>query len=331
MDNTIIQQGGFTSAGVAVKIPLPMGADWLDVYNFTVIGNAQVAQIASQFYWQRNMGFGQCIAYIKANQANADNLVEVVGNAVFPYDSSANPAGTLNATITAISAAAIPVVTCNANHGLIAGDVVRIINVTGAQQIGGIDFTVGYNTLTNTTFSLDYMAQIVAGTNGSWRKISFDPIYYPRRRTITEITRGATTTIALSVTHGYKVGQLVRIIVPSIYHMTEINGLQASIISVDTTVTTGNTITVNIDSSAFTAFDFPVTAAVPFTLAEIVPIGEDTASALSSGVDILSDATVNTASMGLILSPGAFGPAGQTGDNIFWKAGVSFSNTVQFN
>lgn len=326
MDNTIIQQGRFTSTGASVTLPLRSDVDWMMVYNVTQADAAQTTALGVKYYWQRGFpASSQWVTY-KSNAANAANLEEYMeGTGGFTLiDSSSQTPGTLTATITAISNAAIPVVSALASN-LAAGTVVRLVDVAGAQQLGGMDFTVGHNTLTANTFSLDYMAQIVAGTTGSFRVIPFDPIFYPRRRFITKITRAASAVVTMSVTHGYKVGQAVRFIVPAKYGMIEMNGLLGTITAIDTTVTTGNSITVNIDSSAFTAFTFPLTAEVPFTFAEVVPVGENTASALSAGVDILTDATINQSIIGMKLDGGASLPAGEASDIIYWVAGKSFS------
>ena len=169
------------------------------------------------------------------------------------------------------------------------------------------------------------MSQIVAGTTGSWKKISFNPLFYPRRRFVTKITGAASAVVTMSVKHGYLVGQKVRFIVPAAYGMIEMDGLSGTITAVDTTVTTGNSITVNINSSAFTAFAWPLTAGVPFTAAEVVPFGEDTAQAITSGVDPLNDATENTSSIGMTLTGGAGNPGGANTNVMYWVAGKSFS------
>lgn len=327
MDNTIIMQGRFTSTGAAKTIQLRSDVDWMKVYNFTQMATQQATGRGVEFYWQRGMTVGTGIETKKTNSTDALNGVTLATGGFTLVDSSSQTPGTLNATITAISNANPPVVTNTGTNGLSAGDVVRIINTTGAQQLGGFDFTVGNGTLSTTTFSLDYMSAIVAGTTGSWRKINFDPIFYPRRRFITKITQAAQAVVSLSVTHGYTVGQAVRFVVPAAYGMTEIDGLLGTITAVNTAVTagTGNTITVDIDSTAFTTFAWPLTGAVPFTAAEIVPVGENTAQALTSGVDILQDATINTGYIGIILAGGAQSPAGSAADVIYWVAGKSFS------
>ncbi len=321
--DTVIQQGRFTSTGTAKTLAIRSDVDWMRVLNFTIADADQTTAVGVEYYWQRGMAADTGIEYKKSNAANAANLTDALASGGFTLvDTSASPLGTLNATITAISNASIPVVTNSGTNGLVAGDVVRITNVVGAQQLGGYDFTVGYNTLSSTTFSLDYMAQIVAGTTGSWRKINWDPIFYPRHRFISSITKAAQAVVKLTVTHGYTVGQKVRFVVPAAFGMVEIDGLEGTITAINTTTTSGNTITVDIDSSAFTTFAFPLTAATPFSPAMVVPIGE---AAIGSVANNLDDATINTAIIGMKLAAGANSPAGQVNDVIYWVAGKSFS------
>jgi len=325
---TTITQGRFTSNGTATTIQMESGIDWMKVYNYTVAAASQTTAVGVEYYWQRGFPSGYGWEYKKSNAANAANLSAIITTNGFTYvDTSVESArlGVLHTDVTAVSNATIPVVTETATNGLSAGNVVRLTNIAGAQQLSGMDFTVGYNTLTSNTFSLDYMAQIVAGTTGNWEVVNWQSMYYPRHRRITKITQATQAVVTLSVTHGYKVGQAIRFNVPAAFGMTQMDGLVGNIVAIDTTTTTGNTVTVDIDSSAFTAFTFPLTAAVPFSPALTIPVGMDTALALADSVDILSDATYNTAYTGMILGAGANGPAGQNNDVIYWVAGSSFS------
>ena len=174
------------------------------------------------------------------------------------------------------------------------------------------------------------MSQIVAANAGTFRRIPYNPIFYPRNRYIVSISQAVEAVVVLTVTHGYKVGQVVSFVVPSVggsaasYGMTEINGLQGTILDIDTAT---NSITVDIDTTSFTAFAFPTTAqaAAGFTQAQVVPVGMNTAEGLDSGVDILSDATINTGLIGIQLVGGANSPAGANNDVIYWTSGNSFS------
>ena len=326
MDNTIIQQGRFTSDGTAKFLELRSDVDWMMVYNATAAAAAQTTARGVKYYWQRGFADGSKWSSLKSNAANAANLETLITTNGFSLiDSTVNPVGVLKTTVTAVSAAATPLTSNSGSNGLSAGDVVRFINVTGAQQLGGFDFTVGHNTLTAITFTLDYMSQIIAGTTGSWRKVRFDPIFYPRRRFITKISLANSAVVTMSVTHGYKVGQKIRFVVPASYGMVEMDGLSGTITAIDTTATTGNTVTVDINSSAFTAFAWPLTAAVPFTAAEVIPIGQDLAQSIASGVDGSSGATVNTGYIGMKLDGGLNNPGGAFNEVMYWVAGKSFS------
>lgn len=323
--NTINFQGNFESNGLATTISFPSGITWMNTYNLSSMTSPTNGDCL-QAKWLLGMASGSGIIYEYVSASTAMNPVFQAGGFTL-IDTSAAVSGVINATVTAVSTASIPVVTNSGTNGLSAGQVVRLINIAGAPQLGGIDFTVGINTLSTTTFSLDYMAQLsVAGTTGSWMLINHDPIFYPRHRIITKITQASQAVVTLSVTHGYLVGQQVRMVVPVANGMSQMNGLQATIVAINTT---NNTITINVDSTSFSAFAFPLAAGVPFTPAQVTPIGENTAFANSQGINSLNDATVNQAITGIVLAAGAGAPAGANTDTIFWEAGTTFSpNTI---
>jgi hypothetical protein len=323
-------QGKFTSTGANKILNIRSDVDWINVYNYTAAAQA-AADLGFQYYFQRGMAQGRGIIYAKLGAvANDPITVGEIGATLGFYliDTSVNVPGA-SVALTSVSAGATPVVATGNTAGLTDGDIVRLYNVTGGLQLNGLDFTI--DTINaNVSFELAYMVQIVLTGAGTFRKIPYNPIYYPRARYISSITQAAQAVVKLTVTHGYKVGQVVRFIVPSVagsavsYGMTEMNNLQGTILAIDLV---NNTITVDIDSSGFTAFAFPTTAlaASGFTPAQVVPIGQNTAESLDAGVDILTDATVNEALVGIQLIAGAFSPAGQANDVIYWVAGKSFS------
>lgn len=326
--NTVTLQGAFVATGDAIYIPLRSGIDWMRVYNTTVAAATQTTAVGVEYYWQVGFPAGYAWEYKKAGSSVAGaNLITYNTSGGFTYyDSSLANYGTVNATITAVSTASIPVVTNSGTNGLSAGQVVRILALTAAPQLGGYDFTVGLNTLSSTTFSLDFAQQLsVAGTTGSWMLINNDPAFYPSHRYITDIVSdGFTSVVTFSVRHTYQIGQILRLNVSDAFGMSQINGLQGTIIDLDNTGDV-NTVTLDIDSSSFTAFAFPLAAAYPFTPASATPVGEDTAYALATNVNILSDATRNISSIGMILAAGANGPGGSEDDVIYWQAGSVFS------
>lgn len=327
MDNTIIQQGRFTSTGEDVTINFRAGVDWVRLINVSVAQDAGV--VAKQgviFYWQLGMPRNEGLVQFKSNAANAGDSIQMVENIFYPFDSSVQPNGALTA-LTAISAAAIPVVT-SAGSNLTAGNVVRIFDTNGAEQLGGFDFTVGYNTLSANTFSLDYMSQLgFVGGAGNFRLIAQSgPLYQPSTRLITKISLAELAVVTFSVTHNYKVGQEIRFVVPAAYGMTEMNGLTGTIVAVNLNFATGNTITVDIDSTAFTPFAFPDNTGTPFSPAVAVPFGENTAAALAFDTNLLDDAVQNTGIIGIRVVGGTHDdPAGEVGEVIMWQAGSVFS------
>ena len=331
MDNTIIQQGRFTSNGINLSLAIRSDVDWIEVYNYTQALAVQVGAVGVKFKWFRGMPADSAFETTKGALGAAGEFVVVAGGFTL-VDTDLAPLGTLHTDVTAISNAAIPVVTETAVNGLTAGDVIRLTNIAGGVQLSGMDFTVGYSTLTAGTFSLEYMPQIVAATTGNWQKVnlgSFGSPFYPTRRYITAVSNAAQAVIRLSVTHRFSVGQKVRISIPSQYTMTLAPTI-ATIVAVNTaTAAAGNTITVDLDTTGLGVFAFPTTAvaAAGFTPAMVVPVGEDTAVALAAGTNILADATNNRNYIGIRLAAGVDSPAGQANDVIYWRAGKSFSVT----
>jgi len=318
-DNTIIQQGKFTSTGANTTIQLRSDVDWMEVYNWNQLATQQSTGRGVKFFWQRGMAAATGIEYKKTNSTDALNLVALSSGGFTLVDSSVIVPSAVNSTVTAVSTASLPIVSASSTANLVAGSVVRFINVLGAQQLGGIDFQID-TVSANTSFRLPFMSQLGgAGTTGSFRIIPFDPLYYPTHRYITAITAANPAVVTMSVAHGYTVGQKVRLMVPAAYGMIEANNLLATVTAIDTT---NNTITTDIDASAFTAFAFPATAAAPFTPAMVVPVGE---AASGSYLNLLDDATINTGYIGMILAGGAQSPAGSASDVIYWRAGKSFN------
>lgn len=318
MDNTIIQQGRFTGSGNAEVIQLRGDVDWMRTYNFTTT-TAGGAGTGVEFYWQRGFAVDSAIEYTKlaADDSMSPDTVAADG---FTYinTSTANPLGAINATITAISNATPPIVSLTSTTTLVAGDIVRLINVTGAQQFGGVDFEID-TLVANTSFRMPYAPTIVAGTTGSLYPVNIPPAFYPKRRFISSITAANPAVVETTVSHGYTVGQKVRLQVPDVYAMTQMNELTATV-----TAITAATFTTDIDASAFTAFAWPLTAGVPFTHAQVIPVGE---AAEATYVNLLDDATVDQGFIAMSLASGTDGPAGVLNDVVYWVAGKSFSVT----
>lgn len=320
--NTAILQGRFTADGNAKTLPIRSDVDWMEVVNYTVADDdTQTTAVGVGYYWQRGMAADTGIEYKKSNAANAAQLTTALASGGFTLvNSSDNPVGNAVA-VSSTTNATQPVVATGDTSGLVAGDVVRLVNITSAGNLGGIDFQID-TVVANTSFRIaNALANAPgAGTTGFYRKIKYDPIYYPRRRFVANITAAASAVVTTTVDHGFTVGQDMVFKVPAEFGMVQMDGLRGTI-----TAVTASTFTVDIDSSTFTAYEFPLNADVPFTPAQVIPFGEDVAQARSSSVNELEDATDNVAYLGMILAAGANSPAGQNGDVVYWRAGKSFS------
>ncbi len=342
-------QGSFISTGANVILRIREDVDYLNVYNTTVAAASQTTAVAVKFYWQRGFPAGAMWATFKSNAAAAANLDQYITSGGFTLVNNTLNVPGPSVALTSITNATPPVVATGDTTNLATNSgMVRIFNTVGAQQLGGLDFSVG-TVVANTSFTLANASAIVAATTGTFRVIPYDPYFYPPTRVITKIARASALTgaysasgtnaiVTLSVTHTFTVGQVIRFVIPTItstsYGMTELNGIAATIVAINKadadSVT--NTITVDTDVSSFTAFAWPLTADPFSTPAQVVPVGENMAVAVNpnaslypNGVNVIGDSEVNQGYIGIMLAGGANHPAGAAEDVIYWVAGKSFS------
>jgi len=327
MNGTIIQQGSFVGTGYTKNIRIRSDFDWVKVINYTnITGSTQWDAV--EWFWMDGLDSTDTLVYYHAaaSQALSVSTVGVGYNSktfggISKIDMSKDSAiGALYSTITAISTAATPVVTVSAwNNKLQNNAIVRLINVTNAQQLGGIDFTIGNCNPSAKTFELSYMSQLgVAGTTGSYRVLNFQGEFYPKTRYISAITKASQAVVTLTVTHDYEVGGYVRFNVPSAYGMTEINGQVGKIVAIDTT---NNTITVDIDTTGYTTFAFPATTAVAFTPATVTPMGVEAGGTTDFATENFGGIYLSLESSG----NNEGDPCGASSDTIYWMVGKSFN------
>lgn len=388
MDGTILGQGTFVATGTTtgnvtdqgnpVIIQVPSGVDWIRVRNFTkwgVNGNSAAvfngvgnAFVGYDFYWQRGMPQGSAMVSYKANGAGTSVSDTLLAGGFTLFDPSGQSGSTAAPLIgpavatTASTNATRPVVSTASTAGIAVGTVVRMSN-TAQTDVNGIDMVVGAVTL-NTNFTLLAASNALAtapgaiGGAGFYRIVYVDSPFYPRKRFITNITRAVNANVSTSVAHGLTPGQVIRFLIPAVSGMTQLNPtpqnnyLYATVV----TVVDDYNITIDIDTTAFTAFTYPTIAQQASSFPELHPVGENTAASLASitaqvptvggiqipntNTGILADSTVNTLFLGMILGAGGngtalttpiLGPSGSittaggvvTGDTMYWLAGKS--------
>jgi len=359
-------KGKFTSTGAAQIINLPFQPDYVELYNYTASTAAATSQNIVSARWDALMGQGTAII----NGYNATPAL--VADTVASNGISTFSAGQLlqfgaSLQIASITKASPAVVTTGSAHGLASGDVVVMqglyqSSTTGMPQIAGIPFTVtvtGATTFTipfNTNQS-NYTALSGSPTGAVVKKVLYPYIYFPGTSFISAITLGATTTIDTTSAHNFFVGQEVAFRIPSQWGTTQLNSLPntltpgSPVYGYVVSVTDYNTVVVNIDSSAYTAFNSNQTVArVPgLSFPQIVAVGDvnNGDTQISSGSQLypppqyrpigttlvntingpgILGAFVNNTAQGFIIGNGAGAKlttgvlVGAASDVIYWRA-----------
>ncbi len=287
-----LAKGKFTSTGMAQVINLPFQPDFVELINYSASASGADNGVPNA-HWDYNMGQGFAVIdrFQAANQLTTDT-VDLNGISTFSAGQLLQyGAAQAVSTITKASPA---VVTMVGAHGLKSGDVVIFNNLyqtaaTGMQQIAGIPFTVtvtGATTFTipwNTNQS-NYTAYDTATStvDGYMKKVLYPYLYFPGDNFISAITTGTTTTIDTTTAHNFVVGQEVAFRVPTIWGTQELNSLPNVIIPGSPiygyviAVTDYNTVVVNINSTAYTAFNSnqPFISFVGQSFAQIVAVGD---------------------------------------------------------
>lgn len=379
------------NATIAVANPayiqIPSNADWLSVRNYTRFGTVGTnaayfttnnAFVGVEFYWQRGMPAGGGIVkyYANSGQVITGDIYPSSGGGFTLYDPSGQSQGAQPllgpaVAVSAVTDATQPVVTHTADTNVKVGTVVRLSN-TAQTDVNGIDMVVGA-VGSSTSFTLLTSTNALATAPGAVGGAGFyrivynanNPLFYPRRRVITNINK-TTNQVSTAIAHGLTPGQEVRFNIPAVSGMIQLNPdplnnyfpTGSSTAAIVQTVVDDYNFIINIDTSSYTAFTWPIITQQPSSFPEVTPFGEDTATSLSSitaqvptigGVQIyntntgiLADSTVNTGYLGMILGSGGvgtvatttpiIGPSGAlswssgdvaTGDTVYWLAGKS--------
>ena len=203
------------------------------------------------------------------------------------------------------------------------------------KQLGGMQFTVA--TIPNsTTFTIANPSWLSAGSFTSGAEtfyvqlIAVPPLYYPNYTQIVAISQANSAVVTTSVNSNLSIGQQVRLYVPKAFGMTSANFTTAIVSAISgNQVTLGGILSLN--SSAFTAFTWPIATGVPYSPAVMVPIGSGPTPTVNYpyvnyNYDVLDDATDNQAFQGFVVGSGILNTASSTvwgvtaGDVIAWTA-----------
>lgn len=306
MSYSKILRGTFTSTGVNKALYLPMKPDTIEIWNKTK-WNTTTNNTGTYA-----IGFAEDAA--GTAYSNASNGTTWLGKTLtsggFTFFSAGSPTYGAVKTVVSITQANPAVVTVTA-HGLQTGDVVLLYGSTGMLQVSPIAYTITRTGANTFTIPVDSSGFAAAATAGFVKQVLYPDLYIPEMCYITAISTGTTTTITTSINHNFVVGQEVGFTIPSAWGMTQLdsavylqssNGIpqQAYV-----TAVTANTLTVNINSTAFTAFAYPTSATVALglTFPQVWAIGDqNTGYSLNSSGQVPYLGVTN----GVIGIPGSF-------------------------
>lgn len=232
-------------------------------------------------------------------------------------------------------------------HGFQIGDNVRIGNLTTANQLGGLIMTVTavgstttFTTLLNTSGAVTSVGTVYKVGNAYMPQRS---LYYPQNRAIASISQANPMVVTTLAQQNYQVGDKVRFQIPTVFGMQNItttpNGLpvEFTVIAVNNAVG-AQTVTLDVDSTGFTAFAWPAVASYPYSLPLMIPQGEGNINnAQAFGVlpaplpyanqDILGFSRQNLGCNGVLVGAGdgtnattTGGLIGSTIDAWYWEA-----------
>lgn len=369
--------GQVLSSGNDTVVTVPFIPDYIEISNRT---RAVAGAGVTRAWWETDMGQGaafldtfgtgeQFIAPVGGTSSGA--LVSGTGFKTIQAGLALQygPVYSFSTGTFSISKASAALVTTSVAHNLVSGNVVIFSNLyqtstTGMQQIAGIPFVVtvtGATTFTipwntNQTNYTAFDSSTSTGNVGSWKKVLYPALYVPGTAVISAITLGATTTVVTTAPHNFVVGQEVAFRIPSIpgvlppaWGTTELNSLPnvttpgSPMYGYVVTVTNSTTVVVNINSTAYTAFNnnYPFLSFVGRTPPQIVAVGDVNTGGwpISAGSDLypsplvfdgfsitarrtingpaIQGAYINDTFMGFVIGDSV---AGTEADVIYWRA-----------
>lgn len=283
-----LAKGSFTSTGAAKVINLPFQPDSVKLWNYTASA-AFTDHRVLKAYWDVVMGQGFAMTDVKNTTYQTDSVI-VNGVSTFSAGQLLQ-FGAVQQIVTSTKGSTTSFQVTG--HGYVVGDVVLFEGLwqsatTGMQQMAGIPMRVTTVTDAN-NFIVTWDSNNAVYTNLSGSpvgakvvKVLYPYLYLPGVTFINAITRGTTTTVTTTTDHNLVVGQEVAFRIPNLWGTTQLNSLPNTnipgqpIYGYVVAVNSNSSVTVNINSSSYTAFTTYITVANVFGLtpAQMVAVGD---------------------------------------------------------
>ena len=271
---SFIGQGTFTNPAtvVSVNVALNDQPDWFFVKNLTNWGKASTADAAIYGEWFSNMAAGSYLGLGQPSASGASITTYATGGTSggFTFINSASPPTFASLPGTTISHTALTIL-MSSTAGLNVGDYVKIINPVGMLQLAGITAQITAVS-PSTSITLGYIATAVGaglnlvadGTACSVMKY-YPGQFQPKKLQVLYVTQATQAKVYFDQPNPYVPGQLVDFYIPTTYGMIQLNALTgqpggaARVLTVTNTASESS-ITINVNTSGFTAFQYPTTA-----------------------------------------------------------------------
>lgn len=159
--------------------------------------------------------------------------------------------------VTSITKADPAVVTVT-SHGYQTGDTVLFTGGTEMDNIGGLMFSVTVTGANTFTIPIDTnTGNFTAETAGFVKKVLYPDLYVPFGCVVVGMTAAASAVVSTNVNHSFVVGQRVKLRGFANFGMVEAEDREANV-----TAITATSVTLDLNSSGFTAFAWPTPATV---------------------------------------------------------------------
>lgn len=307
-------QGSFTSDGNVRQINLPFRPTRFDLFNETAWPSTDNPGVMKRSWWFEGFADEAALIVQNTNGAATDQSAALTANGFTFIDPTTLGAPLVDTAVTGITAATPAAVTMSTDHGLVTGDLVVFANTTGMLQITNQVWQVTSTGATTYTITAPGATFAAPATSGTVRR-AFASEYQPSKVFVQGISQATSAVVTTTFDHGYSVDENVTMHIPEFWGMTEMDGLQGRI-----TAVTANTFTIDINSSAFTAFTYPTSAQAS--------AGVGTAHAVNIGIEqsnLLTDSIVNTSRFSMRLGSSL---VGVNNDVLFWTAWSAEGNNI---
>lgn len=266
------------ATAAAINVPMTDKPDWVIVKNLTNWGDTTaITSVESE--WFSSMAQGSYISMDQTVTTNA--LASNTGTSGgFTFVDQTNPPTYSKVAITTGVNGSTFVVTTTNTTGINVGDSVRLINMTAGQELSGILYQVTAVSA-GTSFTLGYAATAATAkgstygnaTAGFYQKV-YPGFMYPGLRQVLWITQATQAKVYFARPNDFTPGELVDFQIPAPYGMTQLSNLTGNATSltssnkpgaarvlVVTNTASESSITLDYDTTGFSAFTYPTSAA----------------------------------------------------------------------